>query len=201
MRRSLLILILLCLPAGAQNAPEPSPGQSVVTAQQSAQYTLPPDKLRKSEALYNLDQKLAIFTTLYSWLVLLLILSTGLGAKYRDWAESASRWRLVQAAIFVPLLFITLALFDLPFSIYRHHISLQYGLSVQGWPSWFADEGKGQALSILILAPILWIMQAIIHKSPRRWWFYFWLVTVPIVCFLTFIAPVIIEPLFNKFEP
>ena len=40
-----------------------------------------------------------------------------------------------------------------------------------------------------------------LRRSPRRWWFYFWLATIPSVVFFIFIAPVWIEPLFNKFEP
>jgi STE24 endopeptidase len=202
MLRNLLFLFLLCLPLGAQSAPEPKGGQSpTVAAKQTAAYTLSPDKLRKAEALYNLDQKLEIFGTLYSWLVLLLVLYSGLGVKYRNWAESVSHWRFVQAIIFVPLLFLTLALAGLPLRLYGHHISLQYGLSVQNWISWFADYGKSEAISIVFLALVLWIMQAVIRKSPQRWWFYFWLIALPIIVFLTFIAPVVIDPLFNKFEP
>jgi Zn-dependent protease with chaperone function len=41
----------------------------------------------------------------------------------------------------------------------------------------------------------------IIRRSPRRWWFYFWLALIPIVIFVMFIAPVWIEPMFNKYEP
>ena len=41
----------------------------------------------------------------------------------------------------------------------------------------------------------------IIRKSPQRWWFYFWLLTLPFLVLLIFVAPVILDPLFNKFEP
>jgi Zn-dependent protease with chaperone function len=44
-------------------------------------------------------------------------------------------------------------------------------------------------------------MTAIIRRSPRRWWFYFWLVSLPMMVFLVFIAPLVIDPLFNQFEP
>lgn len=196
----LLFLFLLYQPLSARNAPEPKT-EPAVAAKQTAAYTLPPDKLRKSEALYKLDQTLAIFGTLYSWLVLLLVLYSGLGAKYREWAESVSPRRFVQGLIFVPLLLLTLNLADLPLRLYEHHVSLQYGLSVQSWASWFADFAKSNALSIVILVVVLWIMLAIMRRSPQRWWFYFWLILLPIVVFITFIAPVVIDPLFNKFEP
>jgi STE24 endopeptidase len=196
-----LAVLLLCLSSGAQGSPAPSSGQNAVAATQPIVYSLPPDKLEKSEALYKLDMKMSIFGTLYSWLVLLIILYAGIGAKFRDWAESVSRWRFVQAWIFVPLLLILLALADLPLSMYGHHISLQYGLSVQNWGSWFADQGKAEILEIVILAVLLWLMLLIIRKSPRRWWFYFWLILMPVIVFVVYITPSVIDPLFNKFEP
>jgi STE24 endopeptidase len=47
----------------------------------------------------------------------------------------------------------------------------------------------------------LWILFGVIRRSPRRWWFYFWLASIPLVLFMMFISPVVIAPLFNKFEP
>jgi len=196
-----LAALLVCASAGAQSSPAPSNAQAAATATQPIVYSLPPDKLEKSEALYKLDMKMSVFGTLYSWLILLIILYAGIGTKFRDWAESVSHWRFVQALIFVPLLLITLALADLPLRMYGHHVSLQYGLSVQNWSSWFADQGKGQIVEVVILAPVLWLMQLIIRKSTRLWWFYFWLICLPIAAFLIFISPVVIDPLFNKFEP
>lgn len=197
----LFLLVLLCMPTSAQNAAEPTTTQPAVTAQQTTAYTLPPDTLKKSEALYKLDQKFLVFGTLYSWLILVVVLSWGIGRRYHDWVESISRRRFVQAMVFVPLLLITLALAELPLRLYGHSIGLQYGLSVQKWGSWFVDYGKGEALDIVVLVPILWIMLAIIRKSPRLWWFYFWLISLPIIAFLFFITPIVIDPLFNTFEP
>src|SRR4029077_14939753 len=35
----------------------------------------------------------------------------------------------------------------------------------------------------------------------RRWWFYFWLITLPLGVFLFFLQPLVIDPMFHKFEP
>ena len=40
-----------------------------------------------------------------------------------------------------------------------------------------------------------------IRRSPRHWWFYFWLISVPIIVFLTFVEPFVIEPMFFTFAP
>jgi STE24 endopeptidase len=192
--------------AFAQDNTAPSPSATPAASQarpatQTAQYTLPPDKLAKSKALYDLRGKLRIIDTAYSLLVLLAILALGIAAKYRDWAERVSKYRFVQALIFVPLLLLTLTVLGLPMDAYQQSISRKYGLSVQGWGSWFADVAKGQAVSLIILTLAIWGITNLIRKSPRRWWFYTWLVAVPFVIFLIFLSPLVIDPLFNKFEP
>ena len=37
--------------------------------------------------------------------------------------------------------------------------------------------------------------------SPRRWWVYFWIATLPIIMIVIFLQPLVIDPLFYKFEP
>jgi Zn-dependent protease with chaperone function len=183
-----------------------TPSSQTATRQASTpttttEYTLPPEKLVKAKAIYTVRTTVEAIDPLYSFLVLLAILSLGVAATYRNWAERVSRWRFVQAWIFVPLLFLTLAVVNLPLSIYSHHISLKYGLSIQGWGSWSLDLLKGEAVSMAIFTPLLWLMMLIIRKSPRLWWFYFWLISLPVIVLLVFAAPMIIDPLFNKFEP
>src|SRR5262249_48642238 len=43
-------------------------------------------------------------------------------------------------------------------------------------------------------------LYAAIWQSPRRWWFHFWLASLPILVFLLFIEPIVIEPLFFDFK-
>ena len=74
-------------------------------------------------------------------------------------------------------------------------------MSVQTWASWAADWAKAQVLTSVIAVPLLLGMYAIIRRSPERWWFYFWLLTLPVIVFLIFVTPIWIDPLFNTFEP
>src|SRR6267154_6216348 len=39
------------------------------------------------------------------------------------------------------------------------------------------------------------------RRRQRRWWFYFWFPEVLILFVLMLISPLVIDPLFNKFEP
>jgi STE24 endopeptidase len=205
---AILLLVSTACFAGTQtvltaSAEASSPSVKADTSQSAptTEYTLPPDKLAKSKALYELRGKLRIIDTVWSLLVLLALLALGIAAKYRDWAEQVSKYRFVQALIFVPLLLLTLTVFGLPLDAYQQHISRQYGLSVQGWGSWFGDVAKGVLVSIIFFTLIAWIISTLIRKSPRRWWLYSWMIVMVLVVFVVFISPIVIDPLFNKFEP
>lgn len=203
-----LCLFALCVGISSHKAlaqaPSASPSASAiqsVPATPTTQYTLPPDKLAKSKALYELRGTLRIIDTAYSLIVLLALLYFGVAAKYRGIAEQGSKYRFVQALIFVPLLLLTLTALGLPLDAYQQSISRQYGLSVQGWGSWFGDVMKGQLVSLVILTLAIWGVTNLIRKSPRRWWFYMWLVAMPVTVFLVFLSPLVLDPLFNNFEP
>jgi STE24 endopeptidase len=203
----LIALVLIvngtpCFSQAATSGPSPSAATSpVAPAVQTSVYTLPPDKLAKAKALYSIRVNLLLFGTIWSFVVLLALLYLGVAARYRDWAEEMSRNRFVQALIVVPLFVLTLNLLDLPLDAYRQKLSLQYGLSVQSWASWFGDVLKGELITIIIATLGLFLMNWVIRKSPRRWWFYFWLIALPCLFFLFMITPYVIDPMFNKFEP
>jgi Zn-dependent protease with chaperone function len=204
---SLLLLVLsfsfLPVKTHAQSptvSPSPSAAQAAPQTQ-TTEYTLPPDKLAKSTALYNLRGKLRIFDAIYGLLVLLALLYFGVAAKFRDIAEACGKNRFVQALVFVVLMLITITVLQLPLDAYQQSISLQYGLSVQGWGSWLGDQLKGMLVGLLIFAFLAWLITTLIRKSPRRWWVYSWICTLAVVIFIIFISPIVIDPLFNKFEP
>lgn len=198
----ILLAILLAFISSAHGQQNPQPQQPAAGAQNSTtSYTLPPDKLEKARTLYMLEGKLRIVGIVISFSALLGVLYLGIPARYRTWAEKVSRHRFLQAFIFVPLLLLTLALLDLPLDAYGHRISLQYGLSVQKWGSWFGDFFKAQLISLVILTLVLWLLNFFIRRSPRRWWLYSWLVAQPFIVLVFFLAPLILDPVFNKFEP
>ena len=124
-----LCLLVLCLGISsqktiAQTAAAPSASATPAAAQsapatQTTQYTLPPDKLAKSKALYDLRGKLRIIDTVYSLLVLLAILYLGIAAKYRDWARKLSGRPLCSGVDFCPLFLLTITMLGLPLDAYQ----------------------------------------------------------------------------------
>jgi Zn-dependent protease with chaperone function len=164
-------------------------------------YSLPPDKYEKAVSYSRAQYRLHFIGTAYSLLILLFILSLRIAPAFRDWAERTSRMRFIQVLVFVPLLLLTFDISQLPLDAYHHELSRQYEMSVQSWGSWFWDWSKSELIEFFIATILAYILYGVIRRSPRRWWLYFGLASLPILVFLLFIAPIIIDPLFNKFEP
>jgi STE24 endopeptidase len=200
----LFLTSLLGMPtlAGAQSQPPTTPESVSSAAQQTVtHYSLPPDKLQKAYGLYLISSVMFVAGTLYGLILMLVFLWRKWAVTFRDWAERTSSNRFLQAAIVAPLFVVSISVLTLPVTLYGQHTNRVYGLSVQGWGSWFRDWTVQLLLLMLISVILGWILFAVIRKSPRRWWLYFWLAFVPISAFLTFIEPVAFEPLFNTFEP
>src|SRR5271154_1895657 len=164
-------------------------------------YTLPPDKLQKAVEYAHARYWLHFGGELWGIAVLIAILALGWSGKFRDWAEAVSRRRSGQAAVFVILFGLTNDLVNLPLGIYGQHLELKFEQSVQSWGSWLWDWAKGEALEFVLAMLLVLILYAVIRRSPRRWWLYFWLATIPIIFIAMFVEPVLIEPLFYRFEP
>ncbi|MFL5402178.1 MAG: M48 family metallopeptidase, partial [Gemmatimonadales bacterium] len=74
-----------------------------------------------------------------------------------------------------------------------------YGLSNQSGNKWLGDWIKGTVLSGFGLALVLWIPYLLLRRSPRRWWLYAGLATLPISIFVLVVSPIWVDPLFNQF--
>ncbi len=208
-RRGLFALYLALLLASlgvrwcdAETAPASNPAPTAIAHPASAQsYNLPPDKLAKAIALSRIRNMLDIAGSLWGIAVLWLLLATRGAAGLEGWAQKISGSRWIQGVVFFAAFLITTTLASLPLDWIGHHYERAYGISVQGWDGWFGDEAKALGLTILFGAPILLLFHWIVRRWPRRYWFGIWLVTIPILLLVLFAEPVVIEPMFNTFEP
>jgi Zn-dependent protease with chaperone function len=165
------------------------------------QYSLPPDKLQRAIEYAHAGYWLHFTSEIYAIVILVAIVATGLSAKFRDWAEAASKRRFVQALVFIPLLLVTNDLLYLPANLFGQHLELKFDQSIQSWPSWFWDWTKSELILLACGVPLAWLLYAVIRRSPRRWWLYFWLATLPLIVTVMYLEPMVIEPLFYRFEP
>ncbi len=186
-------------PPAQQVAPaEPQAAQSPV--KETKEFKLSPEKREKALAFSSAKYRLYFFNSVYGVVVLIAMLALGWVARFRDIAENASKRRFVQVMIFVPLFNVVNDLLLIPSGIYSQWLSLKYEQSVQSWGSWTVDWVKGEVIGSIISILLVALLYFIIRKSPTRWWFYFWLASIPIVIFILFLSPLIIQ-LFFQFEP
>jgi len=168
-------------------------------------YTLPPALYAKAVALGRLMVDLHFARELWPILLLLLLLQLKIPALLRDYTARYTQRPWLQTILFAIPFFLLLNLLELPGSIIAHHILRGYGLSIQHWAGWFADVAKFIAIQIIVstlfVILIFWRIRRTTPKSPNRWWLQSWIIVLLCILFGAVVEPVLIDPLFNKFEP
>ncbi len=178
---------------------EPAPSQA--KEPQAKGYTLPPDKEAKAIAYARSRHQLYFLDFVFTLVALVLLIQLGVAPRLRDWAESITRNRFLQAILFSGPFFILLGVLSLPSAAASQWLARYYGQSVQGWGSWLWDGAKGGLLTLVLAILLVWLFYGAVRRSPRRWWFYAWLGSLPILIFLILVEPFVLEPLFFRFTP
>jgi STE24 endopeptidase len=92
-------------------------------------------------------------------------------------------------------------LLTLPFAAWRQVVLGRFGLSTQGWAGWAGDMLKAYAVGAVIGAVALTGFYAVTRYAPRWWWAWGAAGAAGLVVLLSFVLPVLVEPVFNKFTP
>jgi Zn-dependent protease with chaperone function len=151
-----------------------------------------PDRMRMAVELRTQTEILHFVEAGWEIAVLALLLSLGVAARLRR--RGHSDFVVITAILAI------VAAAELPAALYRHSLSLRYGLSIQGWDSWLMDWVKGTALAGIIAVPLIAGGYALARRV-REWWMWAWAATVAVMVITTFVLPVVVEPMFNKFRP
>ncbi len=121
---------------------------------------------------------------------------------FRKWASKASGRLIVQCLIFIPLFVIVNFLLNLPIEFYEGYIlEHRFGLSTETPAGWAVDWAKSLLIATIIGSIVAWIFYSVVRAKPKRWWFTFWLASIPLVLCFIIAGPEVIEPLFNRFAP
>lgn len=154
-----------------------------------------------SEEFSKIKNALYFLSTPYEWLLLFVLLALGLSKKFQDWAKGTVRFRPLQVFIYLFWLTLFTSVLSFPFKLFGHNISKDYGISVQPFNSWMKDYMLDFWINYFLTGIIVLVLYSLMRKSPKRWWLYGWLLSIPFTLFLTFIQPVFIDPLYNDFYP
>jgi STE24 endopeptidase len=203
----LMILLFLAAPrfAAAQSAAPPAPAAPTAQAQppqpRSEQaYSLPPDKLAKAKILNRIRLSLDIAGTFWGLAVLWWLLASRTASRLERWTGRCGSLGWVQGLLFFAGFIVITSVAGLPLDMIGHIASRHYGISIQGWGSWFGDEGKALALALALGTWVLLLFNWIVRRWPRRYWLVAWAVAVPLMI-LAAVATPFFEPLFDKYEP
>jgi STE24 endopeptidase len=182
--------------------PAPSPSQVQPASPPPTTYTLTPERRAQAIAYSRSLYILYFLGTLVSLGIYVFLWRARIAVKFRDWARKVSRRLFVQCLIVVPLFVATAALLKLPLNFYSGYVlEHRFGLSTQGLAFWLGDWGKSLGIVVALRAMVAWVFYTLVRRSPRRWWFYFWLASIPLVLGYILIEPYAIDPLFYKFTP
>ncbi len=204
--RTILLLLIaaavvIVLPARIERPTQTEAQALRMAARNPPVYTLAPDRLKLADELFRSRTTLYFAGSTWGILQVLLLLGAGVPPRMRNAAEALTKNRWLQCFIFVFLFLTATALLNAPLRIYGHHVTLAFGLSVQGWRSWIADWIKSFLLTWSIASLLVMLLFWIIRRSPDRWWFWFWIPAMAAVLFGVLLSPVLVDPLFDRFEP
>ena len=209
------LLFLICLLAlslsQAQTQPAPNTPAAPASAAQTAatgttqqpilEYSPPPAEYARAKEYSYAQYRHFFFNAFFGFLVLLVLLRWRVAPAFRNLAERVSKNGFVQLLIFAPLALLAITIPQLATAINDQRLDLAFGVSVQKWPAWFSDWITNLIVTLIVGTVLIGILYWVIRRSPRRWWFYFWMASIPVLLALFFFQPLVIDPLFYKFTP
>jgi STE24 endopeptidase len=149
---------------------------------------------------YASGQRLLLVGSLVAEGVVLVLLATGRPAVTRRVLERLGARPVLGGAAAAAGLSVAVAVVTVPFGIAAHERSADVGLSTQSLGSWAVDWGKATGIGAILGGAVgtlaLWLMR----RFRSRWWIPGSVGVVLGATIVTWLAPVVIAPLFNKFK-
>jgi STE24 endopeptidase len=163
---------------------------------------IPPDVLQRATDYTHGNHWLILFSAVVGVLINVIVLRLRVLERLRArWERKAPRpW---SSALLLSIVFYGLAwLLDVPWSLYaKWWRPVQYGLSPQSAGAWLAESAVSAVFSAVLLGIVLMLLYALIRRAPRTWWIWSSVVTSAMIIFAVMIAPVVLEPVFNHYQP
>jgi STE24 endopeptidase len=158
------------------------------------------DALAKAAAYTAGNHWLLLWSLVVSGLVTWLIVRSGLLERVS--ARFARRGANLRAFAVGVVFFLASALITLPWSLYEEWWRERgYGRTSQPLGDFLGQDAIGILISTLLAALFVVGVYALIRRTGRRWWLWSGGLTAVAVSALLLLAPVVIEPIFNDYQP
>jgi STE24 endopeptidase len=160
------------------------------------------EKLSRISAYTADSSNFGIVVTVFDQAFLLAILLSG----FLPWlAQTVSRWQpgfIVQGLAFFAILALISNLLNIPFGLYSTFvIEDRYGFNTRTLRLWLVDWIKGMAISAILSGILLSLLLVLLFYLKDTWWMWAWVMIGVFELIMLWLYPVLIAPLFNKFEP
>jgi STE24 endopeptidase len=146
--------------------------------------------------------RFGIISSFYSAALLLVIILFGYFGKLDAVLQGFALGAYTEGVAYVLVLSFILSLFQVPFELYSTFIiEERFGFNKSTLKLWFSDKVKGMLVGLIILVPMLYGLFWFMDSAGALWWLYAFLFITGLQLLVMYIYPVLIAPLFNKFEP
>ena len=171
-------------------------------ARAAALHDVPADVVSRGRALHAALRPSSYGSLLAGLAAAVLLGLTPAGARIVTWVGQAfgGHW-LAEAVLGGLVILMLLWVVSLPFGAWRHTVLREYGLSTQNWRGWAVDLLKSGAVGIVTGAVVLGGFYTVTRFAPDWWWAFGAAGAAALVVLLSFVFPVLVEPVFNKFTP
>jgi len=134
--------------------------------------------------------------------VLVVLLATGWSGTLRDIALGDAAQNYVLAVFLYVLMLMTITkLLGLGLDYYGFRLEHRFQLSNQRLRAWWWDEAKGFLVGLVLAAIVAELLYFIMRQAPQHWWLIAWAVFLGLFVLMAQLAPLILFPIFYKFEP
>jgi STE24 endopeptidase len=136
------------------------------------------------------------------FLFLIVLLVTGWSNWLRDLAYrlGLQNYSLSLFIYLVLLLVISKAL-GIGLDYYGFLLEGRFKLSTQRFSSWAGDELKGFLVGLVLGTVVVEVLYLTIRQWPQHWWMLAWALFMALFILLAQLAPIVLFPIFYKFEP
>lgn len=164
--------------------------------------TVPADQRKKSDAYFEGGYWLLLWNFLLGSVISIFLLSWRISARLRDFAERITRFKTLQVIVYAVNYILLMAVLTFPLAVYQQFFrEHQYQMATQTFGPWFGEQLTALAVGLVAGTLFLIVLYWVFRRAPRTWWIWGTIVVVIFSFVGSFIAPIYIEPLFNKYTP
>ena len=132
---------------------------------------------------------------------LIALLVTGWTGTLRDLALRGNENYSLALFIYLLLLLVISKALGIGLDYYGFRLERKFKLSNQRFRSWIWDEAKGFLVGLVIATIVVELLYFTLRQWPQYWWLLAWGIFMVLFVALAQLAPVLLFPIFYKFEP